>query len=1015
HEDDAERAVRAALSIVWAVDRIGGAAAGRSLRARAAVTSGEAAVTVGAVDQGLVTGDLVNIAARLQGKAPPGGVVVDRATRDAASASIPFVRLGSLALKGRTGRLETYRATSLPDGPIPRNATHTGRLVGRDRELREIRELLQSVIDEHRSRLVSVTGIAGIGKSRLVWELDQWVDAHPVLIHWHEGRALAYGEGVAFSAVGQMVRRRAKIADDAAPELARRQLAASLEELVRDDAERRWIEPRLATLIDGEEEASFDRDELFAAWRRFFERVADRSPSVLVFEDLHWADPSLLDFVEHLAIWARDLPIFVMTLARPELLDRRPAWGAGVGSFTSINLTPLDDMSMRTLLDDRAPGLPGTIAGQVLRDAGGVPLYAVEVARMLTDRAADSRAEDASAAPAVTRDVPDSLRGVIAARLDGLPASERRLLMAAAVLGHRFRPDTLMAVSDEEPTQLREQLDSLVRREMLVVDDDLGSPGRGQLSFVQDLVREVAYQTLARSERRTLHLAVARHLESLDEDAPDQLAVHLVEAFRLTSQPREAERIAHRAIGALRRAARGATALHVPARAMEYLEAALRMADADTRPVILAEAADAARAAGRLSVAEERLRELIGLQQSAGQASAAARTRAQLASVMLTAQANELALKELEAAIRDVRNWRSEPAGLELAAQLARARSVLGDDREALHWAEDALTAAERLGVVAVATDLLITRGTARMSLGEHEAGMADLRAAIVRAEEGSVPRTELRARNNLAWALMADDPAAAFETARQGLELATELGLGDFALPLADLATAAAVEVGSWDWALETIADLQQRGVGDAYGILLSATVATIRSLRGEPAPLAELDRYEPLSADTDAQVAATARLARAWAAFLSEDFPNAVALAREGADRMSGAIQHHDRARVMRFCLWSANRDDAAAELERLRAVADWGRAAEAAVLTMEAGVLALAGDGLATIRYGAAREAWEQLEMPLQLALCLLDEQRLVGTASHSSELLAICDRLGADGLLRLARSAGGASLG
>jgi class 3 adenylate cyclase len=999
HEDDPERAVRAALALVYAVERIGGAASGQELRARAAVATGQAAVTLGASDQGIVAGDLVNIAARLQGRAPSGGVVVDRATREAASPSIEFARIGSLALKGRRGRLEAYRATSLSDEATVRSTSHTGRLVGRDRELREITELLGSVIAEGRGRLVSVTGIAGIGKSRLAWELDRWVDSHPTGIAWHDGRALAYGEGVAFSAVSHMVRRRARIDDAAPPEVARRQLASALEELIRDETERQWIEPRLSVLLSRDAADAFDRDELFAAWRRFFERVSELSPVVMVFEDLQWADPSLLDFVEHLATWARKRPIFVLTLARPELLDQRPTWGSAVGSFTAITVERLPDSAMRELLSERAPDVPAAFLESVLRDAGGVPLYAVEVARMLVDRGREG-------APLPTEgSVPDSLRAIIAARLDALPLPERRLLLAAAVLGNQFRPEALHAVVGGDPNEVRSRLDGLVRREMLTADEELASPGRGQLTFVQDLVREVAYETVAHSERRAVHLAAARYLESLEADEPELLAAHLVEAHRLTSQPRDAERLAHRAVGALRRAARAASALHVPARALGLTETALGLADGSTRPLLLAEAADAARAAGHLEVAETHLRELIGQQQDAGERSAAARTRAQLASVMLTAQANEPALIELEAAMRDARRWQTDPSGVELAAQLARARSVMGDDREGLRWAERALAAAERLSLPSVITDLRITRGTSLIALGDHEPGLADLRAAIAQAQEAGMLRTELRARNNLAWGLLADDPIAAFETARLGLDLATEMGLADFVAPLADLACAAAIEAGSWDWALETVADLEERGVADPYLMLLSASAATIRALRGNKDALEAIERFEPLPPTTDSQVVAELRLARAWSAFLTGDLAKARILAGQAISGVIGMIHPHERAILTRTSLWMGDHEAVAAGVAELTSPVPWARAAHATVLTMEAGLAAISGDPRADQQYRRAREAWEELQLPLQLALCLLDQQRLMSDPGDASDLVGVLDRLGADGLLAL----------
>lgn len=1011
HEDDAERAVRAALAIVYAVDRIGGAASGRALRSRAAVTTGEAAVTVGAIGQGMVAGDLVNVAARLQSRAPVGGVLVDRTTRERASTAASFRRVGSLALKGRSGRLEAYRTTSAEDGPAGgRSGVHTGRLVGRDREFHELTGLLSAVMRDRRSRLVSVTGIAGIGKSRLAWELDRWVDEHPDQIAWHDGRALAYGEGIAFSAVAQMVRRRARIGDGAPPELARRQLGIALEELIRDDAERHWIEPRLATLLGREEATAFGRDELFAAWRRFFEQVSDRTPVILVFEDLQWADPSLIDFIEHMATWSRTRPIFILALARPELLDLRPSWGSGVGSFTSISLERLPDDAMRELLSQRAPDLPRELVQPILQHAGGVPLYAVEVARMLGDR----RDPDVGRTPSAARgpasragqiEVPDSLHGLIAARIDSLPSDERRLLLAAAVLGHRFRPDALVTVAGGDPVRTRERTDALVRRELLTLNDELNSPGHGELGFVQDLVREVAYHTLARTERRALHLAAARYLEALDDDVVEQLASHLVEAHRLTPQSREADRLARRAVAALRHAARGAMALHVPERALGLLQSALRLGAVGERPTLLAEAGNAAQAAGRLELAEELLRELIGLQGRAGKRQEAARSRARLASVMLSAQRNEPALVELEAAIRAVRNWEADPSGVALAAELARARMVVGDDREAIAWADRALAAAERLELTGIATDLRVTRGTAMFALGDEEAGLADLRAAIAQAQEAGLLHTELRARNNEAWALLGDDPRAAMETARLGFELATAMGLGDIAVPLADIACTAAIETGDWGWALETIDELAQRGIADTFRIVLAASAAIVRTLRGEPDAMAALDVFEPLPPDTDRQVVAGVLQARAWAAFVAGNLEDARRLAQAATDGYVGNDPAYQRALATRAALWAGDRGSAAASVGGLSAPGQWGRATEATLLTMDAGMAAVSGQD-AQPRYRRARAAWDTLGLPLQLALCMLDEHRLAPDASSAGELTVLLKSLEADGLVPLA---------
>jgi class 3 adenylate cyclase/tetratricopeptide (TPR) repeat protein len=1014
HEDDVERAVRAALSIVDAVGRLGGAASGRLLRARAAVATGEAAVTVGALGQGMVAGDLVNVAARLQSRAPGGGVLVDSPTRELAAGTATFERAGSLALKGRSARLPAFRAIGVTAVPGGMPGRHTGPFVGRERQLRELTDLLETVMRERTSRLVSVTGIAGIGKSRLVEELYGHVDALEQEVAWHSGRAPAYGVEVAFEPVAEMVRRRLRITDGTPPELARRQLAAALPGFLRDDAERRWIEPRLAVLIERGESDDFDRDELFAAWRRFFERVSDLTPTVLVFEDIHWADPSLLDFIEHLALWTRSHPILTLTLARPELLDQRPGWGRASGSFTSIHLERLTDDAMRSLLAGRAPDLPRDLVRQILERAGGVPLYAVEVARILADRRVDAAA-DRRRAPRPGTDsargieVPDSLHGLIAARIDALPASERRLLLAAAVLGHRFRIEALLGVIGGEVGEARERVESLVRRELLSVDEDLNSPRRGELSFVQELVRELAYQILSRSDRRAFHLAAARYLESVaDEGVAEALAGHLVAAHALTSDDREGSRLSRRAVAALRAAARDAIRLHVPERALGHLEVALRLnGAAHPRAEILDEAAEAARAAGRLDVSEGHLRELVTIHAAARDHSGASSARARLASVLLSGQRNEPALAELESALRAVRHLEADPARVELAAQLARARLITGDDRGSLEWAERALQAARGLGMTSVATEILITRGTARHGLAEEDAGLDDLRAAVAEAADAGLLHTELRARNNLAWLLAADDPRATMDIARQGYELASSMGLGDVAVQLADVTCTAAIETGEWSWALATIGELTERGVSDEYHAVLASSAVIIRALQGQPKPTTPLDGLGPIAIDTDPQIVAGVEQARGWAAFLAGRFGDARAHAEASIAGSAGNDPAYQRALVTRASLWLGDADTAASGLATLEAIGNAGRATLATVATLRAGLLGLIGDPSAADGYRQASEAWRELDLPLQLGLCLVDRRRLLdATDGDDAELVGLLRTLGADGLARLA---------
>jgi class 3 adenylate cyclase len=510
HEDDAERAVRAGLELVDAVKALG-----PGIAARAGVLTGEAAVMLGAVGQGMVAGDLVNTASRLQSVAPPGAVLVGEATQRASSKAIAFEEVGDQHLKGKTVSVPAWRALRVvaERGGRKRADTLEAPFVGRDDELRLLKDLYHATGRERRPRLVSVTGIGGIGKTRLAWELEKYLDGLVEPILWHEGRSPAYGEGITFWALGEMVRRRAGLVETDDERTTRTKIAETLATHVPDRDERRWIEPALLALL-GIDTGAVDSEQLFAAWRTFFERLAATGTVVMVFEDLQWADPGLLDFVDHLLEWSRSVPICVLTLARPEFLERRPDWGAGKRSFTSIFLETLPPAAMRALLEGLVPGLPSAAVRAIVERAGGVPLYAVETVRMLlTDgRLALERDVYRPVGDLATLAVPETLTALIASRLDSLEPADRSLLCDAAVLGQSFTLAGLAAVSGIGGVELEPRLRALVRRELLALQTDPRSPERGQYAFVQALIREVAYNTLAKKDRKVRHLAAARIL-----------------------------------------------------------------------------------------------------------------------------------------------------------------------------------------------------------------------------------------------------------------------------------------------------------------------------------------------------------------------------------------------------------------------------------------------------------------------------------------------------------------------
>src|SRR3954466_7857173 len=585
-EDDAERAVRAALDLVAAVSALGDEVGAPGLRARAGVLTGEAAVNVGAEGEGMVAGDLVNTASRIQSTAEPGAVFVGDATRRATEQVIAYEPAGEHELKGKQERVTLWRArriVSARRGEVKSDGLEAP-FIGRERELRQLKELYHACSEERKAHLVSITGVAGIGKSRLGWEFYKYFDGIAEIVYWHRSRCLAYGEGVTYWALADMVRMRCQIAEDDQPAVALEKLRATLSEHLLDEEERRFVEPALAQLLGaGEGEDAADRQELFAAWRLFFERLSDMYPAVLVFEDLQWADASLLDFVEYLLEWSRSHRLYVITLARPELVERRQTWGAGQRSFTSIYLEPLSEQAMEELLAGLVPGMPESLKTQILARAEGVPLYAIETVRMLLDRGLLEQEDSAYRVVGEVEalEVPETLHALIAARLDGLSEDERRLLQDGAVLGKTFSRRSLASLHGVEENALDPLLASLVRKEVLSLQADSRSPEHGQYGFLQDLVRRVAYETLSRHDRKSRHLAVADQLarSPAEDEVAEVIASHLLAAFETVPDAADAEELKERATAALVRAGERASSLAAAAEAQRYFEQAGELAE----------------------------------------------------------------------------------------------------------------------------------------------------------------------------------------------------------------------------------------------------------------------------------------------------------------------------------------------------------------------------------------------------------------------------------------------------
>ncbi|MET0939586.1 MAG: adenylate/guanylate cyclase domain-containing protein [Gaiellaceae bacterium] len=829
-EDDAERAVRAALDLVAAVSALGQEAGVDELRARAGVLTGEAAVTVGAEGEGMVAGDLVNTASRVQSVADPGTVFVGDATRRSTEQTIVYEDVGSFEFKGKDSLTPLWKAQRVVSGLRGSLKSHglEAPFVGRDRELRQIKDLFHVSAEEHKAHLVSVTGIAGIGKSRLAWEFYKYFDGIATTIYWHRGRCLSYGEGVTYWALADMVRMRCRIAEDEDPASARTKLAQTLEEHILDSEERDYLEPRLAHLLGLAEHQARDQQDLFAAWRLFFERLSEGYPTVLAFEDMQWADESLLDFVEHLLDWSRNHAIFVVTLARPELLERRPTWGAGQRSFTSLYLEPLSGQAMEELLTGLVPGLPSEVRDRILVRAEGVPLYAVETVRMLLDRGL--LVQDGPAYRVTGQvdalEVPETLHALIAARLDGLSADERRLLQDAAVLGKTFTKEAVAALArtgaDTEPL-----LTGLVRKEVLGVQADPRSPEHGQYGFLQDLVRHVAYETLSKRERRAKHLSAAEYLSGTfaDEDeVVEVIASHYLAAHELAPEEEDAEEIKRQAQEMLVRAGQRAESLAAAAEARRYFEQAAELTEAPReRAHLLHQAGRMAGYAGNPDAARAALEESMAIYEREGDAQTSARVMIVLARIDAFTGRRDEAMARGERALSVLS---ADEPGEELAllaARLAVGYWFGGDHERSTELAELALDIAEAQGFAEPLSTALRAKGVVAESRGHHEEADALIKHALTIALEHDLTQETSVLYFTLSDRCFRQDRYAdALGHLDEALAFAQKMGSRPHEWGIMAERTYPLCMLGRWDEALAASDEFTQEQI-DSGGLLLS------------------------------------------------------------------------------------------------------------------------------------------------------------------------------------------------
>ena len=604
---------------------------------------------------------------------------------------------------------------------------------------------------------------------------------------WHRGRCLSYGDGVAFWALAEAMRARFGLVEADTGDTVTERLDAGLVEFVPEQSDRDWLRPRLAVLLGAGGEASFARAELFAAWTAFLEHLAtDGEIVVLVVDDAQHADAGLLDFLDHLLDTAQ-APIFVLALARPELLTRRPALG---GRRTSVvRLDPLDDVAMASLVDGLVAGLPPAARAALVHRAEGIPLFAVETVRALIDRdlivPRDGRYVPADGADLDLDAIgaPASLQALVAARLDALTPAERKVVTDASVLGASFTMEGLLALGTA-PEDVESLLESLRRKEIVMVQTDRLSVERGQYRFVQSVVRQVAYATQSRRDRTVRHLAAADHLAALPDPGDDLAVRHRPAPPRRgrggrLRRHRSAPRVTGRARTYLERAAVRARRVGATSESQDLLELAIAHTEEERDLARLhLFAADVGDDAGHFAQARAHAETAILLFDRVLDPIGAGRAAAALSDSTLRSDSTEAA------AIAEPR-WRelegvpgAERARFELARALGAAYAGRGEIKLEMQYAGEMLILAEALGDPEAVATALSALGTGYTTLGAHRGGVILLESGAEIAREHHLAFPLARALHSLAALQNCRDLTASLRHAQECAEVARRAGL---------------------------------------------------------------------------------------------------------------------------------------------------------------------------------------------------------------------------------------------
>jgi class 3 adenylate cyclase/tetratricopeptide (TPR) repeat protein len=751
HEDDPERAVRAALRII---EDIGASDLG--IEVRIGVNTGEALVRLD-VDprsgEGFATGDTMNTAARLEAAAPVMGVAVGAATYGASAEAIVYEELAPITAKGKAEPVHAWRALH-PTARVGTEERDRTPFVGRDLELSMLTQLFERSRSRPATEFVTIIAEPGLGKSRLVRELARHVDRLPEFITWREGRCLPYGDGISFWALGEIVKAQAGIleTDDQAT------VSAKLEGVISepDPQTRDWIKDRLAPLVGLETTTEPpQRDEVFTAWRRFLEEIAGAGPTVLVIEDLHWADAAFVAFLEHLAERTAGLPLLVVVTARPEVEERYPSWPPGRRS-TVLSLSPLADEDLESLITQSLPEADPELIRIVVERAGGSPLYAEQLSAMLRERALPI----AGGALDETM-IPQSVQALIAARIDALPREPKRVLMEASVVGKTFWSGAISALGEHEDVEAT--LGELVRREFCRPVHPSTMEGDSEFGFWHALVRDVAYAELTKAERARMHAATAQWIAdrtsgAMGEDA-EIVVHHLDAALELAPSALELdiEELTELLVDALIAAGEAAMRTEVAKAGTVFARALDLLPPDDHRRLgALIQRGRSHQAAGQFEEAVSAFRDALDVGIETADVEASTDAAIGLDIVLDVIGDPEGALIAVAEARRGLGEDPS-PALTRMLAQEAMTFVTDGRPTEAVRRADEALEGAHAIGLPPPSRALM-ARGIARFDLGDP-GGEEDLRLAYDLAMADGDLRSAIVTLMNLAGCLSEQGP----------------------------------------------------------------------------------------------------------------------------------------------------------------------------------------------------------------------------------------------------------------